>query len=135
MREDMRLVDTSILIAKYLGPVMLVAGLSMLVNGKNLDAVFEDFLNSPGLIYVAGVMALVMGLTIVIFHNIWSADWRGFITLFGWIGIFAGIFRMGFPTAVKSMGGWMMKNRAFITISAVLNAALGAYLTYKGFIA
>ena len=116
-----------------MGPVMLVAGLSLLVNGKNLDAVFEDFLNSPGLIYVAGVLALLMGLTVVIFHNIWAADWRGFITLFGWISIFAGIFRMGFPGAVKSMGSWMITNRIFITVSAILNAGIGGYLTYKGY--
>ena len=64
--------STSILIAKLMGPVMLTAGLSMLVNGKNLDAMFEDFLNSPGLIFVAGVLALLMGLTIVNFHNIWT---------------------------------------------------------------
>ena len=126
--------DTSVLIAKFMGPVMLVAGLSLLVNGNNLDAVFEDFLNSPGLIYVAGVLALLMGLTVVIFHNIWSADWRGFITLFGWISIFAGIFRMSFPGAVKSMGRWIIANRAFITVSATLNLLIGAYLTYKGYI-
>ncbi len=125
--------NTSILIARLLGPVMLVAGFSMLVNRKNLDAVFDDFLKSPGLIYVAGVLTLVLGLTIVNFHNIWTLDWRGFITLFGWICIFAGIFRMGFPAAVKSMGGWMMANKAFITVAAIINAALGAFLTYKGY--
>ena len=127
--------NTSILIAKLMGPVMLAAGLSMLVNGKNLDAVFEDFLNSPGLIFVAGVLALVMGLTIVNFHNIWTADWRGFITLFGWISIFAGILRMGFPRAVKSMGDWMRMNKALITVAAAINAALGAYLSYQGYLA
>lgn len=127
--------NTSILFAKYMGPVMLVAGLSMLVNGKNIDAVFEDFLNSPGLIYLAGVLALLIGLAIVNLHNIWALGWPVIITVFGWICIFAGIFRMGFPTAVKSMGGWMLKNRAFITFSAIFNAALGAFLTYQGYLA
>ena len=87
------------------------------------------------LVVLAGVLTLVLGLTIVNFHNIWTLDWRGFITLFGWICIFAGIFRMGFPAAVKSMGGWMMANKAFITVAAIINAALGAFLTYKGYFA
>ena len=127
--------NTSILIAKYMGPVMLVAGLSMLVNSKNINAVFEDFLNSPGLIFLAGALALLIGLAIVNLHNIWVTGWPVIITVFGWICIFAGIFRMGFPTAVKSMGGWMLKNSTIITVSAIFNAALGAFLTYKGYMA
>lgn len=127
--------NTSILIAKYMGPVMLIAGLTMLVNGKNLNAVFEDFLHSPGLIFLAGVLALLIGLAIVNVHNIWVAGWPVIITVFGWISIFAGIFRMGFPTAVKSLGGWMLKNSTLITVSALVNAALGAFLTYMGYLA
>jgi hypothetical protein len=33
------------------------------------------------------------------------------------------------------MGGWMMANKAFITVAAIINAALGAFLTYKGYFA
>jgi hypothetical protein len=127
--------DTSILIAKFMGPVMLVAGAAMLVNRQQMDSIFKDFLNSPGLIFLAGVLALLTGLVIVNFHNIWVADWPVVVTIFGWICIFAGIFRMGFPTAVKSMGSAMLKNGTLIMVSAVTNTALGAYLSYMGYLA
>ena len=125
--------DTSILIAKYIGPVMLVAALAGLLNAKQIMAIFEDFIKSPALIFIAGVMTLVMGLTLVIFHNRWVADWSVIITIFGWIGIAGGILRMAFPAFAIQTGKRMLGQTKMLAVIAVLNASLGAFLTYKGY--
>ena len=96
--------DTSILIAKFMGPVILAASLSMFINRDQVTRIFEDFTNSPGMIFLAGVMTLLMGLTLVIFHNKWEANWTLIITIFGWIGIAGGLMRMMFPMAAIDMG-------------------------------
>lgn len=127
--------DTSILIAKYIGPVMLVAALAGLLNTKQIMAIFEDFVESPALIFIAGVMTLVMGLTLVIFHNRWVADWTVIITIFGWIGILGGILRMGFPMIAVETGRWMLGRKKMLAVVAVLNLALGTFLTWKGYLA
>ncbi len=127
--------ETSQLIAKYIGPVMLVAALSGLLNSKQMMAIFEDFIKSPALIFIAGIMALVMGLTLVIFHNRWVADWSVIITIFGWIGIAGGILRMAFPMIAIETGKWMLGRKKMLAVIAVLNLALGAFLTYKGYMA
>ena len=127
--------STSILIAKYIGPVMLVAAVAGLLNSKQIVAIFEDFIKSPALIFIAGVMTLVMGLTLVIFHNHWVADWRVIITIFGWIGIAGGIMRMAFPMFAIEMGKKMMGRKKMLAVIAILNTALGAFLTYKGYMA
>ena len=126
---------TSILIAKYLGPVILAASLSMFVNPSQMTRIFEDFTNSPGMIFIAGVMTLVMGLTLVIFHNKWVANWTVIITIFGWIGIFGGLMRMMFPMAAIAMGKRMMERKGALAAIGVINGLLGAFLTYKGYIA
>ncbi len=127
--------ETSQLIAKFMGPVMLVAGFSMLVNKDNLRSVFEDFIASPALIFVAGFLALMLGLALVIFHNRWVAGWPVIITIYGWLSLFAGVGRMAFPALVKRMGTAMMKREAFLTVAAILNVLLGGFLAYKGFVA
>ena len=127
--------DTSILFAKFLGPTMLVSGIAVLVNRKNIHAITEEFLNSPALIYLAGFLALLLGLAILIFHNVWVAGWPVIITIFGWIALGAGIVRMSFPALVKKIGTAMMARGALITIATAFNAVLGAYLTYMGFLA
>ena len=126
---------TSIIFARFIGPVMLVAAVSMLLDRNAIRAIAEDFMNSPALIYIAGVLTLVMGIAIITFHNFWVMDWRVIITMFGYIAVVSGVFRMAFPTKVKQLGDWMLQTKLIIRSAALLNGLLGAYLTYMGFIA
>lgn len=125
---------TSILFARFLGPVMLIAAASMLSDRDAIRDIVQDFMNSPALIYLAGVLTLAMGIAIITFHNIFVADWRILITSFGYIAIISGIFRMAFPTQVKLMGEWMLLTPYIIRWAAILNLIMGGYLTYKGFL-
>ena len=127
--------NTSILIAKYMGPVMLVAGLSFFINRKNLRAIFEDFMSSPGLIFIAGFIALVLGLTLVIFHNHWIAGWPVLITIYGWLALAGGVMRIVFPDVAIKMGRAMMQRDGLLLTSGAANILLGLFLTYMGFLA
>ena len=74
---------TSILIAKLIGPVLLVAAIATPADAKELQEMAREFLKDRALIYVTGVLAMLGGLAIVNNHNIWIADWPVIITLFG----------------------------------------------------
>jgi hypothetical protein len=110
-----------------------VAALSALLNTRQIMAIFEDFIKSPALIFIAGVMTLVMGLTLVIFHNHWVADWTVIITIFGWIGIAGGIMRMAFPMLAIETGKRMIGQTKMLVVIGVINILLGSFLTYKGY--
>lgn len=89
-----------------MGPVMLAAGVSLFVNRARMTQIFKDLTDSPGMIFMAGVLALALGIALVTFHNIWVADWRAFITVYGWIALVAGVVRIVFPDAAIGMGKW-----------------------------
>lgn len=127
--------DTSALIARFIGPVMLAAGISMFVNRDRFKQIFRDFSENPGMIFMAGVMALTLGVTLVTFHNIWVADWRVFITAYGWLALFAGIIRMIFPEFALDLGKRMMEHEPLLMVTTALSILIGAFLTYMGFIA
>ncbi len=124
---------TSILIAKLIGPVVLVAAIAMMADAKDLQEMARDFLKDRALIYVTGVLAMLGGLAIVNNHNIWIADWPVIITLCGWAMIIGGAVRMALPSAVRSIGGAMMENPTMIRVSGAVWVLIGAYLTYKGY--
>ncbi len=126
---------TSIFIAKLLGPFFLVTGAGILVNAKGYRAMAEDFLASPAMIYLAGVLALVGGLAIVIVHNRWALEWPLLITIFGWAGLIGGIFRMTFPELVTRIGGAFMKRQALLKVGALVILVGGTYLSYHGYFA
>ena len=76
--------ETSIFLARLLGPSMLVVVAGLIVNRTNYRALVHEFLDSPALIYLAGLLALVAGLAIVLTHNVWVMGWPVIITIFGW---------------------------------------------------
>ena len=124
---------TSILIAKLIGPVLLVAAIAMLADTKDLQEMAREFLKDRALIYVTGVLAMLGGLAIVNNHNIWIADWPVIITLFGWAMIIGGAVRMALPSAVRSIGGAITKNPTMMRVAGAVWALVGAFLIYKGY--
>lgn len=124
----------STLIAGLIGPVLLVAAITMLADARDMQEMAREFLKDRALIYVTGVLAMLGGLAIVKSHNIWIADWPVIITLFGWAMILGGAVRMALPSAVRSIGGAMMEYPAMIRVSGALWALIGAFLTYKGYV-
>ncbi len=97
------------------------------------NAMAEEFLRSRALIYIAGVIALVMGLAIVLVHNVWAANWRVIITVFGWLAAIGGVVRILFPKQVTRAGSAMIASRTTMPITAAVMLVLGAVLTFYGY--
>lgn len=125
--------ETSIWIAKLLGPVLLVAAISMMASPRYINEMASEFLKSRALIFFSGVLAMIGGLAIVNTHNVWMADWPVVITVFGWAMVIGGSFRMAWPNALQTIGGKMLGNPTLTRVFGVLWAVVAVYLTYKGY--
>lgn len=126
--------ETSILLAKLMGPMLLVLGLFVAFNPAQMRRIGREFLDSDALIFLSGVLTLPVGLAIVVTHNVWVADWPVVITLFGWIAIAAGIARIALPGPLKRIGETMLDKTSLTTIPGVLMAMLGGYLAIQGYL-
>ena len=125
--------QSSIFIARLLGPVLLVAGIAMLVNRRQLDAIVQELFRSPLLLLLLGIIDFTVGLAIVLTHNVWVADWRVIITLLGWLLTVRGVVRMLIPDQVKPLGAKLLKNANAVTGSLAVTAGLGLVLSYFGY--
>ena len=96
--------QTSIYLAQLVGPVLALMGLFVAIHPKRVEAMGREVLDSPTLLLMAGLLALVPGLAIVLTHNTWAADWRGLITVLGWIMLIAGASRILLPGLMQRMG-------------------------------
>jgi hypothetical protein len=125
--------QTSIFLAQLIGPLFLVMGVGMLINRDGYREMAEEFLDSRPLIYLAGLFAFVPGLAIVLTHNVWVFDWRLLITIFGWLGVIGGIFRIVFPQQVTEVGTAMLEHPSWLTSASIGVLALGAILSFYGY--
>ena len=125
---------TSLFLAKLIGPIFVIVGTGLLLNGDRYRAVVDEVMSSHTLLYIFGAIALTGGLAIVLTHNIWVWDWPVIITIVGWLMIVRGSFRIVFPQQVedlarKMVAGWP----EVLLISGVLVITIGAFLCWKGF--
>ena len=126
--------ERSRFIAKLIGPVCIAGGLGMLFNTAVFRSMFERGLHDHLLIYVAGVIALVGGLTIVILHNRWQWDWTVIVTIFGWLAVIGGFVRMMAPQVVEQFGEDLLAHSNFFVIDGSIALLLGVLLSYFGYL-
>ena len=124
---------TSIFLAKLIGPVCLVIGLALLINGAAFRTLAKEFLDSPALMFLSGVITLPAGLAIVLTHNIWAGDWRILITILGWLAVIGGAVRLLAPQRAAAVGRTMLANPSTLHISTGVYLLIGALLCFFGY--
>ena len=125
--------STSIFLAKLIGPVCLVIGLALLLNRAAFRTLAGQFLDSPPLMFLSGVITLPVGLAIVLSHNVWAGDWRILITIIGWLGIVGGVARILVPQRAAAVGRTMLANPSTLHISTGVYLLIGALLCFFGY--
>jgi hypothetical protein len=77
-------------------------------------------------------MALVFGLLIVMFHNVWVGSWEVIITILGWLALLKGVVLLVQPEfAIKHAQVWASR----MQFAGIFATVIGAILVYYGWFA
>lgn len=126
--------STSLFIARLIGPVMVIAGLAVLLNRQGFRAMVDDFLANRGLMFLGGLLVMLGGLAIVLSHNVWTADWRVIVTLFGWLLTIAGAIRIIEPPFLYSGAQAVLRHRTMSSIVGLIWLAIGVVFCLLGYL-
>ena len=69
---------------------------------------------NQGLTWLAGLITLLMGATIIVINNIWTSGLPLIITILGWLTLLKGVFLMLFPNISFSYYKKMNKGNVFV---------------------
>ena len=124
----------SIFLAKILGPCFVIIGVGILLNREFYQKVKEDFCKNAALLFYGGILALIIGLIIVLSHNVWVAKWPVIITIYGWGGIIKGTWLTVFPNSVFKFMEAYNKNKNLLLVHSLVIIVLGAALSILGYL-
>ncbi len=127
--------ETSVFIARIFGLCYLIIGAGLLFNRETLQRVTDDFCKNATLVFYGGVLALVIGIVIILTHNVWGTHWTVMITIIGWGGLIKGIWMIVFPKTVPGFLEAYRKNPKLSTVHSIGALVFGAALTFFGFFA
>ena len=125
--------ELSNFLANVFGISIIAVSLSLLSYPKIIKKIFESMQNEPTLFFT-GVVSFVIGISMILTHNIWVYDWKVIVTILGWAILLKGVIRLFLPDMVMGIAR-RMKNSQWITFILVLNVIFGCVLVYFGFTA
>ena len=126
--------QTSIFLARLIGPAMLLAGIGILINQKHYRTMATQLVKSLPLFYIISVIGVVAGTAVVLFHNLWVMDWRVLITLLAWANLLRGAFSLIAPDAATDFAARALRNPNTVLISSLIGCVIGAILVYFGYL-
>lgn len=122
-------------LARLIGPPLSVIGAAMVIHPATYLSAAIDSLKSPALLYFAAAVALTAGVALVLAHNVWVADWRILVTLFGWISIVDSALWLLLTDTYVSMWAGVLTGKTAVHVGGAMVFALGAVLSYFGYLA
>jgi hypothetical protein len=125
--------QTSLFLARLMGPVMLVIGLAVFANQRGFRDMAEEFMASRALLFLSGLLIMPVGIAIVLTHNVWILNWRVLITVLGWLFAIGGALRLFGPLIVVKAGHAMLKQPHFTTAAAAIWVVLGLLFCFFGY--
>lgn len=79
--------NASMFLAQFWGLSFLILGVLFLMRREVVLGYMKSVVSEPGIILIAGYASLSIGIASILVHNVWSFDWRGIVTLMGWISL------------------------------------------------
>ena len=118
-------------LAEIWGISMVVIALALLINGTYLKRLFASMQNEDNLFFW-GFVTFIIGIAMVLAHNVWVKDWQVIITIFGWASLLKGLYILFLPKLAMS---WIKKIeiQKWIPITLMATIFIGLTLTYLGF--
>ncbi|MBU1090045.1 hypothetical protein KKF38_04630 [Patescibacteria group bacterium] len=121
------------ILAQIMGPVLVAAGIGFLLHPKFYAKIIKDFEECEGLTYFAGISIMILGLIVVLNHNIWEFSAAGLVTLLAWGSLVKGAIFLIAPNLLFDISNALMKNSGLMKIAMVFALAAGGYLSYAGY--
>jgi uncharacterized protein YjeT (DUF2065 family) len=123
----------SIFLARIIGIYLLIVSISVILNIKRFRSIVDDIMQHPGLQLVMGFNILVMGILLVVTHNIWVASWELIITLIAWCVLIKGILNVAFPSTAKKFAKYCLRSKNAVLTIGMIDLIIGLFLVYIGF--
>ncbi len=126
--------DNASMLARIIGPMYLVLGLSVLFYAKSWLRLVDKFEKDHYQLFSFSLLSLILGLIFINIYNVWAWNLWLLITLTGWGFFIKGLFFFLAPE--KWITGVMkMKSSSWIYFGAIVMLIAGFFLSYASYLA
>ncbi len=125
--------EMSIFLAKVFGIYLIAMGVVAPLRHKDLIPAIEQLAGDRALVYIMSIFVFILGVVLVLSHNVWVADWPVIITSLAWLVFLEALVYLLLPfDVVARLFRWFNRPGWYMGGGAA-SLLLGIYLAGKGF--
>ena len=91
-----------IFFVKFIGYFMFFTGSSLFFSKAVRTTMLNKLKNNDVFLIIMGCISILIGLPIIILHNIWDFSVLGLVTLMGWLALIKGVIFLIKPSIVRN---------------------------------
>lgn len=114
--------------AKLIGFFMLITTASQLVRRNKFAEMEKNLYENPGATAVSALLFLLLGLAVILSHNVWEWSLAGIVTVGGWVFTIRGALRLFYPEFDTKIANSIDTNRRNLWLST---ATLVGFLLFN----
>ena len=120
--------EISLILGKVIGLYMVIVAISMLARQGSWMKLVKQARKNESFVRLIALFELLLGLLIVIVHNIWVQGWEVAITIVGWLMLIEGAMYLLLPheTIEKKISAF--NKPGWYTIVGIVALVVGLYL-------
>ena len=112
------------------GCYLIIFSLFLLFRHTLVKSIMGDILAQRGLFFLMAIITVILGLLMVVSHNVWVNDWSVAVTIFAWAKLIGGVIRLFCPEMVMKGGTAFMNHPFRLKIFSGLLLILGLFLLF-----
>jgi hypothetical protein len=118
-------------LATVLGWYLIIISLFLLWRRDIVSGVMGEIMGQRGLLFILAVLTVILGLLMVVSHNVWVIGWPVVVTLLSWLVLISGLLRLLFPDiAIRMAQGFQRNPNRLIAVGVVL-LIIGIFLLFN----
>lgn len=126
----------SVMLARLLGPLLLLASLGVLFNKAMVMSMMDEISSGKQktVLFVSGFFTAFVGMVLVMMHNLWVGSWQVLITIVAWVMLLKGALLLLFPNWSVSLANTFKGKNGVMVLWGVIALVIGLVLSYYGYL-
>lgn len=120
----------TIFLATVMGWFLVIVSLFILIKFEQVQLILTNVLSQRGLFFVVAIFTLILGLLMVVSHNLWVMGWPVVVTILSWLVLISGLIRLFCFDYMYKMANLFLAHPHNMRIASIIFLVVGLFLLY-----
>lgn len=122
---------TTNFLATVIGWYLVIMSILLLCKRELIVSAINELMTQRATMLLVGIMTFIVGLLLVVSHNVWVMAWPVVVTIIAWLTLIGGLIRLFCPDTVHKIWKRVIDKPVKIVVCGIISLIVGLFLLYN----